>query len=473
MLKSAIGQRFYKIIFISGLIFLSSSIFGCSSLFGPIPTPVPTATPIPTPTLTPAPSSFIYQVKITAEDTGDRLQKVKVTIDVGGLPPLRAATDSMGIAIISVPSSHAQKLGRLIVESDKDEYERYELNINLNKDELPAQIELSPKSITPTVINTPTLEPIDTSTPTETPIPEPTETLTPTETPIPEPTDTPTPTETPIPEPTDTPTPTETPIPEPIDTPIPTETPPPEAVVITQRLNLRTGPGTIYEIISVLDEGEILDVHSRIASNGWIEVTSLRQEKRGWISADPAFVQINTALDTVPIVIPPPVSTLTPTPTLLTPVVTDPPQLLDPQPGAKQYGGRADLSWQWAGSLGPDDYFQVEIRNRKDALDPIIEASVPPIDVAWVKEPFYIRDYSGLEYDREYTWQVVVVRGVPPGEKDWSTPDNRVWEPAAEFEKISEYSEMRTLYIEKESSSSNGNGPSPTPCPHPDPRDCR
>ncbi len=65
-----------------------------------------------------------------------------MTIEVAGLAPLRAVTDSEGIAIISISSSHAKKLGRLIVEANEDEYALYELYITLNADELPTQIEL-------------------------------------------------------------------------------------------------------------------------------------------------------------------------------------------------------------------------------------------------------------------------------------------------------------------------------------------
>lgn len=141
-----------------------------------------------------------------------------------------------------------------------------------------------------------------------------------------------------------------------------------------------------------------------------------------------------------------PTYTLTPTPTV-PPITSSPPVLLDPQPNASQYRNRIELEWDWPGTLGPDDYFQVEIRNRYNASAPVIDESVPPIDVAWVKVKYYRHDYVEQAYDREYTWRIIVVRGTPPKEKQWSIPEYRVWEPGP-MEPISQPSEMRTLFVE-------------------------
>lgn len=157
---------------------------------------------------------------------------------------------------------------------------------------------------------------------------------------------------------------------------------------------------------------------------------------------------------------PTPTYTLTPTPTV--PPITSPPILLDPQPNASQYRNRIELEWDWPGTLGPDDYFQVEIRNRYNAFAPVIDESVPPIDVAWVKVNYYRHDYVDEAYDREYTWRIIVVRGIPSKEKQWSLPEYRVWEPPAReaVEWISAPSEMRTLFVEpgNESPPTNSTG---------------
>lgn len=172
---------------------------------------------------------------------------------------------------------------------------------------------------------------------------------------------------------------------------------------------------------------------------------------------------------------PTPTFTLTPTPTV--PPITSPPILREPQPNASQYRNRIELEWDWPGTLGPDDYFQVEIRNRYNAFAPVIDESVPPIDVAWVKVQYYRHDYVEEAYDREYTWRVIVVRGIPPKEKQWSLPEYRVWEPPAQeaVERISQPSEMRTLYVEpgdKPVGGGDGGGGGGGGCSNPNNPDC-
>ncbi|MFQ5580721.1 MAG: hypothetical protein ACE5FZ_08915, partial [Nitrospiria bacterium] len=218
------------------------------------------------------------------------------------------------------------------------------------------------------------------------------------------PTDTPAPIATRTPLPTFTPAPTDTP--SPTDTPVPTGTPEPSPT------------------------------------------TSLPAATPEPPTATPETVEASVSIPT-----PEPPA---PTPVL---VVTDPPILIEPQPNASQYRNRVDLEWEWAGTLGPDDYFQVEIRNRYNAFNPQIDEFVDPIDVAWVKTSYYKYDRIDEAYDREYTWRIIVVRGVPPREKDWSTPEYQVWEPSPQFERISQPSEMRTLYVEP--------GDEPVPGPEP------
>jgi hypothetical protein len=175
----------------------------------------------------------------------------------------------------------------------------------------------------------------------------------------------------------------------------------------------------------------------------------------------PTPIDTPTVTDTPePIDTPIPADILTPTDTPI-PIIRDAPILIDPQPGASQYRNRIDLEWSWVGVLGPDAYFQVEIRNRYNAFGNVIDESVSPIDVAWVKDKFYRYDRIDESYDREYTWRIIVVRGTPPREKDWSVddPNLQVWEPPPEnqVEQISLPSEMRTLYVEP------GDEPPPPP----------
>jgi hypothetical protein len=239
-------------------------------------------------------------------------------------------------------------------------------------------------------------------------------------------------------------------------------------------LNLRAGPGTIYEPIDFLENGMFLDIQGRIANNEWILVSPIGSELSGWVSAEAYLVEINIEFEAIEIVEtpPPPPSTQptpTPSPTVTDHQVTFAPQLLDPQNNAGQYRNRIDLEWDWPGTLGPDDYFRVEIWNRYNVCCPFADGeefanNVIPIDVAWVKNKFYRYDEVEEAFDREFKWRITVVRGIPPHPKQWSTPENEVWEPAAQFEVITDPSEMRTLFVEPgeepppSSSSNSGDG---------------
>lgn len=125
--------------------------------------------------------------------------------------------------------------------------------------------------------------------------------------------------------------------------------------------------------------------------------------------------------------LPPPPSP-TPVPTTLPPsapvTLAAAPTLVDPPDGtAVSVKARLDLAWSWQGSLGPADYFQVEIWNSSNDFE-------TPIDVAWVKVSTYKYDGNpNPNYGPEYRWRISVIRGTPTREKDWSTSENRVWEP--------------------------------------------
>lgn len=142
-----------------------------------------------------------------------------------------------------------------------------------------------------------------------------------------------------------------------------------------------------------------------------------------------------------------PSPSLTPLPeasTLSAPTTLAPaPTLLEPPDGtAVSLKIRLDLAWAWEGTLGPDDYFRVEIWNDFNDFS-------TPVDVAWVKGSIYRNDSNTNPiYGPEYRWRITLVRGTPAREKDWSTAENRVWEPSDEFLPISQESETWTLIID-------------------------
>ena len=108
----------------------------------------------------------------------------------------------------------------------------------------------------------------------------------------------PTPTSTASPEPTTTQQPTSTPE-------LPTLTPAPAqpalAEVLAKRLNLRTGPGTVFPILDSLEEGEQVIVIGKALGDEWVKVELPGEEDgedpvlTGWLAAD--LLALPTAIE--------------------------------------------------------------------------------------------------------------------------------------------------------------------------------
>jgi hypothetical protein len=137
-----------------------------------------------------------------------------------------------------------------------------------------------------------------------------------------------------------------------------------------------------------------------------------------------------------------PIPTSTPTRSDLNALAPPPTPLEPPDGTAVSLRIRLDLTWTWDRTLGPDDYFQVEIWNDYNDFS-------TPVDVAWVKATTYKYDADVSPiYGPEYHWRITVIQGIPVREKDWSTEENQVWEPNDRAISISQEGEMWTLVIE-------------------------
>lgn len=102
-------------------------------------------------------------------------------------------------------------------------------------------------------------------------------------------------------------TPTDTPPPKSTDTPTPAY---PEAVVLTETLNLRAGPGTVYGIVGQVLAGQRFRITGRNEAKDWLKICCPAGTNReSWISAD--FAQSNLSPSRLPVAQAPP----TPTPT--------------------------------------------------------------------------------------------------------------------------------------------------------------
>ena len=146
--------------------------------------------------------------------------------------------------------------------------------------------------------------------------------------PTPEPTATATPPP-PAPPPTDTPMPTDTPsVPTPV--PSPTPTPQPEAVVAVDILNLRAGPGTNYDIHTMMEEGPTLKVVARTEANDWLKVVTA-DGREGWVSAE--MVTVSGDLGSIAVAQAPVTPTPLPSPTPEAPTATPEPPTPTPKPG--------------------------------------------------------------------------------------------------------------------------------------------
>jgi uncharacterized protein YraI len=110
-------------------------------------------------------------------------------------------------------------------------------------------------------------------------------------------------------------------------------------VLVNSGLNFRTGPGTNYDIITVLSAGTVLPIVGRVGDNSWWQLSS--GTAVGWVSAQ--FTTTYGVCSNVPVLVPPasptpkggPTSTPTPTATppatntSVPPTITNTPGLPD------------------------------------------------------------------------------------------------------------------------------------------------
>ncbi len=142
-----------------------------------------------------------------------------------------------------------------------------------------------------------------------------------------------------------TPTPTQ-PQPQPTATPTrrPTATPTPwprECTVVADTLNVRAGPGSVYDIVGRLAQGARLTPLARNAESSWLYVQPPRGAAAGWVAADRKYLSCNFDLRTLPERRPP--STPTPTSTPTPPPVR---VLFEPQRVEIAPGQCVDLRWE-------------------------------------------------------------------------------------------------------------------------------
>jgi hypothetical protein len=125
----------------------------------------------------------------------------------------------------------------------------------------------------------------------------PSPTITPTPTPT-RPTATPTRTLTPSRTATAAPTGTRTPTFRPSSTTAPTG----RVAAGGDRLNLRQGPGTVYDVVALLNDGDTVTILGQDPTGAWVRVSS--QGTTGWAAAE--FISLGASRNTLPVLTPPP-----------------------------------------------------------------------------------------------------------------------------------------------------------------------
>ncbi len=135
-------------------------------------------------------------------------------------------------------------------------------------------------------------------------------------------------------------TPTDTPPPIPTGTPTPAY---PEAVVLTETLNLRAGPGTVYGIVGQVLAGQRFRITARNEASDWLKICCPAGANReSWISAD--FAQSNLPPSSLPVAQAPP--TPTPTATIDAPTIDEVDLTLPAQGGFDSPSGVNPLTGQ-------------------------------------------------------------------------------------------------------------------------------
>lgn len=105
-----------------------------------------------------------------------------------------------------------------------------------------------------------------------------------------------------------------TPTPRPTNTPVPSPTlDGVYGTVISQVLNVRTGPGTNYDVLGQLREGETVRLIGANVNFTWAVIEF--RAGQGWISTEPNLLSISGDRRTLPVVTPPPSPTPGPTST--------------------------------------------------------------------------------------------------------------------------------------------------------------
>ncbi len=117
-------------------------------------------------------------------------------------------------------------------------------------------------------------------------------------------------TTTPTATPTGTIPPTQTPTPTATSTPVPISGA--HATIATGALNVRSGPGLAYSVVTTVYQGNVVSLIGRNANSTWAKIR-LSNGTEGWVNAARSYITPNVAISSLPVVAPadPPASSAT------------------------------------------------------------------------------------------------------------------------------------------------------------------
>ncbi|MGL4649777.1 MAG: SH3 domain-containing protein, partial [Caldilineaceae bacterium] len=80
----------------------------------------------------------------------------------------------------------------------------------------------------------------------------------------------------------------------------PTERAMPSVAVVTDRLNIRTGPDPDNEVVTLSERGNVFSVVGQYSNCAWLEV-ALENGGTGWLSGDPKYTRLDGSCSSIPV----------------------------------------------------------------------------------------------------------------------------------------------------------------------------
>jgi hypothetical protein len=194
-------------------------------------------------------------------------------------------------------------------------------------------------------------------------------------------------------------------------------------VVTGEKVNVRVGPGTVYDILGAAGRDDRLPLVARTNGGDWYEVDY--KDQRAWISA--SLVEANCEMSEIPVA-----STIPtiPTPTVTPTATVAPPRLKAPLDGAELRGDSLILlEWTWDGELGIDGVYSVRVWPEARGTNGYCVH-----DFYWehgvrrgpIVEPWYLLDLTECS-GNDLCWQVQPVWPKSPAGWETPVPSSETW----------------------------------------------